>query len=78
MNHQESQNGIIQQYHFMSGLSQPNVYEIHLCCVYVSSLCHFIAVQSQLIHSPVHGDLSSFQVLEIMNKGAVKTLLYAL
>ena len=47
----------------MSGLSQPNVYEIHLCCVYVSSLCHFIAVQSQLTHSPVHGDLSSFQVL---------------
>ena len=46
--------------------------------VYVSSLCLFIAVQSQLTHSPVHGDLSSFLVLAIMNKGAVKTLLYAL
>lgn len=45
---------------------------------YASNLPLFIAVQSQLTPSPVHGDLSSFQVWAIMNKGAVKTLLYDL
>ena len=51
----------------------------------MSVVCSFSLLCSTLLYkystiysSPFGGDLNSFQVLAIMNKGAMKTLFYAL
>lgn len=63
----------------LASFTQPNVCESHPCCCirwssvpfYCCPVDHCINIP-EFTHSPVGGDLSSFQVLAIMNKDTMR------